>query len=183
MSRLAAAPYLGYLVVNQCYPVALGVMVYASVTDYLDGYIARKYKMQSAVGSIIDPMADKALMVTLASCLTASGDVPVWCGATILGRDVLLGLSAFFVRYKTLNPPKTLKRYFDLTIPSVKVTPTNISKWNTFFQMVYLTLCLVNPVYSLTPPWLLTGMAGGVTFTTIASGVSYLFSKTAVKKI
>lgn len=183
LSRLAAAPCLGYLVVHQSYPLAVGVMVYASATDYLDGYIARKYRQQSALGSIIDPMADKALLVTLAGCLTASGDVPAWCGLTILGRDVLLGVSAFFVRYRTLPQPRTLRRYFDLSIPSVRVQPTSISKWNTFFQMVYLTVCLVNPVYPLVSPLVQSWMALGVTGTTVASGVSYLFSKSAVQRI
>lgn len=182
-SRLAAAPCLGYLILNHSYPAALGVMVYASVTDYMDGYIARKYQLQSAIGSIIDPMADKALLMTLAGCLTASGDVPLWCGASILGRDILLGLSAVFIRYKTLNEPKTLSRYFNLSIPSVQVTPTTISKWNTFFQMIYLSVCLADQVYPLGYDSIQTGMAACVTFTTIASGISYLFSKTAVKKI
>jgi len=90
----------------------------------VDGYLARKYDMGSVLGSILDPAADKALMTTLVVTLTVKGLVPrtsarissshpspdrvgpvdstVPLGIIILGRDVLLGLSAFWIRWKTL---------------------------------------------------------------------------------
>lgn len=183
ITRLAAAPVIGYLVVKHQYSWAVGLMIYASVTDFVDGYLARKYKNYTVFGSIADPAADKALMVTLASCLTISGAVPWWCGLSILGRDAALALTALIVRYKTLPPPKTFKRYSDFSLPSVQVTPTTISKWNTFFQMVYLTVCLANPVLPIVPIEVQNAMAVLVTGTTWISGLSYVFSKNAVKKL
>ena len=53
----------------------------------------------------------------------------------ILGRDILLGLSALYYRYISLPPPKTFARYWDFSLPSAEVKPTEISKWNTFFQL------------------------------------------------
>lgn len=183
MTRLVAAPCVGYLVVQHSYGAALGLMIYASVTDFVDGYLARKYHNQTYFGSIADPAADKALLVTLAACLTVSGAVPWWCGGAILARDLALATAAFFIRWVTLPAPRTLERYFDLGIPSVKVTPTRISKWNTFFQMTYLSLCLANPVFSFMGPDAAWMLAVPVTITTVWSGISYIFSKTAVKKI
>jgi len=183
MTRLAAAPCIGYLVVHQHYTPALGLMIYASITDFVDGYLARKYKIQTIFGSIADPAADKALLVTLASCLSYSGAIPWWCGLAILGRDAGLALAAVIIRWKTLPAPKTMSRYFDASLPSVKITPTKISKWNTFFQMIYLSLCLANPVFSLLDANMTEMLAIPVTVTTIWSGVSYIFSRTAVRRL
>lgn len=183
MTRLAAAPCIGYLVVQESYKMALGLMVYASVTDFIDGYLARHYNSKTVLGSIADPAADKALMVTLSACLTYSGAVPLWCGITILGRDALLALSALVIRYRTLPPPKTFYRFWDMTLPSVSVKPTTISKWNTFFQMIYLGVCIANPVFPIFNATLMTAMAGLVTATTMWSGLSYIFSKNVLKVV
>lgn len=180
LARLATAPVIGMLIVNNSPGAALGLMAGACVTDFFDGYIARKFKKQSALGSILDPAADKALMISLASCLTYSGIVPWWCGTAILGRDIALLISAIFVRWRSLPPPKTFVRYWDFRIPSVQVNPTTISKWNTFFQMVYLGVALASPLVKI--PGLET-LAILVTGTTIASGVSYLTSQSALKFI
>ncbi|ANB11287.1 cardiolipin synthase [Sugiyamaella lignohabitans] len=191
LSRLAAAPVIGYLIVDGQPFWALSLVVYSGITDLLDGYIARRFKMQSVVGSVIDPLADKALMMTLATCLGVSGDIPMAMAVIILGRDILLGLSAFYYRYISLPPPITFKRYWDFSIPSAEVHPTTISKYNTFFQMVYLGSSLIYPVIA---PSLqtaaadnlglgLTAMGYLVATTTIWSGLSYVFSKSAVKII
>lgn len=189
ISRLVATPVIGYLVVQGHAFYALGLFAYSCVTDFVDGYIARRYNMHTVVGSIIDPMADKALMMTLATCLAVSGDIPMYAAVIILGRDIGLGISAFYYRYISLPPPKTFMRYFDFSIPSAEVHPTTISKYNTFFQMIYLGCGLAFP--ALTPyiasDWLpalssaLEYFGYLVCSTTVLSGLSYVFSKDAVK--
>lgn len=189
IGRLFTAPMIGYLVVHHQTAWAFGLFAFSCVTDLLDGYIARKYNLQTVVGSVIDPMADKALMMTLASCLAVSGDIPLYAAVVILGRDVLLGLSALVIRYKSLPPPKTFTRYWDFSLPSAEVHPTQISKYNTFLQMLYLGTSLMYPaVYSTLDPQVaqiasssLTAMGYVVTTTTILSGLSYVFSTNAVK--
>lgn len=189
IGRLFTAPVIGYLVVHHQTAWAFGLFALSCVTDLLDGYIARKYQLQTVVGSVIDPMADKALMMTLASCLAVSGDIPLYAAVVILGRDVLLGLSALVIRYKSLPPPKTFTRYWDFSLPSAEVHPTQISKYNTFLQMLYLGTSLMYPaLYSTLDPQVaeiasssLTAMGYVVTTTTILSGLSYVFSTNAVK--
>ena len=115
--------------------------------------------MQTVVGTVLDPMADKALMTAVVGVLGWEGWVPgmlfdikevtsgdtsrilmsCWCIAPlailILGRDVLLSFAAFYYRYISLPPPRTLARYWDFSLPSAEVRPTTISKINTFLQL------------------------------------------------
>lgn len=188
-TRLISAPAIGYLVVRGQTTWALGLFAYSCLTDYVDGYIARKYKLQTVVGSVIDPMADKFLMMSLATTLAVSGDIPLYMAVLILGRDFLLGLSALYFRYISLPPPKTFVRYWDFSIPSAEVHPTVISKYNTFLQMLYLGCSLINPVFigSFTPETasILTSALSILGYTTatttVLSGLSYVFSSKAVK--
>lgn len=75
-TRLIAAPVVGYLVLNGELKWAVVLFAYAGVTDLIDGWWARKYKLQTVVGSVIDPMADKTLMTVLTITLAAKGLLP-----------------------------------------------------------------------------------------------------------
>jgi len=79
LSRLVAAPVTAYLLVYDHFKWALALFAYAGVTDLVDGWIARKWKLQTVAGSVIDPMADKALMIILTVTLTAKGALPCTC--------------------------------------------------------------------------------------------------------
>lgn len=118
----------------------------AGITDVLDGWIARKWKLQTVVGSVVDPMADKLLVTVLTVSLAAKGLLPVWLAGIILGRDLGLAVSAICYRWISLPPPKTFRRYWDFTLPSAEVRPTGISKVNTLFQLMLLAASTVNPV-------------------------------------
>ncbi|KAK9450909.1 CDP-alcohol phosphatidyltransferase-domain-containing protein [Limtongia smithiae] len=189
MSRLVAAPAIGYLVLHSNHGWAASIFTYACVTDFVDGWIARKFNLQSVVGSVLDPMADKILMVTLTGCLSWIGSLPVWIAVIIFGRDFLLGLSAIYYRYISLPPPKTMQRYWDFSIPSAEVHPTTISKYNTALQMALLGATLLKPLAlaqmePATQALALQAIGGleyTVAITTILSGISYVFSTTAVK--
>ena len=61
----------------------------------------------------------------------------------ILGRDILLSITAFYYRYVSLPPPRTLSRYWDFSLPSAEVRPTSISKVNTFLQLALIAGTLV----------------------------------------
>ena len=75
-SRLIAAPVIGYLIVQDQHLAALSLFVYAGVTDLVDGWIARKWKLQTVVGTVIDPMADKSLMTVVTVALAVKGTLP-----------------------------------------------------------------------------------------------------------
>jgi cardiolipin synthase len=192
-TRLISAPAIGYLIIHGQVTLALALFTYSCITDFLDGYIARNWKLQSVVGSVIDPLADKMLMMICTVCLAKTAEIPFYLATLIIGRDVSLGLAAVFIRYISLPEPKTIWRYWDFSIPSAEVHPTKISKINTALQMLYLGSMMIKPVFMLylsdqfgsetTTIFLacLQYLEYTVAITTLWSGLSYLFSKTAVK--
>ncbi|KAF2490511.1 hypothetical protein BU16DRAFT_530997 [Lophium mytilinum] len=201
-SRLVATPVIGYLVVHNQHAWAVGLFAYAGITDLVDGWIARKWKLQTVVGSVVDPMADKILMTTLVCCLAINGSLPLPLATLILGRDASLAIAAIYYRWTSLPEPKTLTRYWDFSLPSAEVHPTTISKLNTFLQLgligATLTLPLLVPAAagsgeSLLKPvaellgraegvkTIVIGLQGVVAATTLWSGASYIWTKDAVK--
>lgn len=75
-TRLVAAPVIGYLILHEQHVAALSLFIYAGATDLIDGWIARKWNLQTVVGTIIDPMADKTLMTVLTVSLAMQGAMP-----------------------------------------------------------------------------------------------------------
>ncbi|PYI10796.1 phosphatidyl synthase [Aspergillus sclerotiicarbonarius CBS 121057] len=186
-TRLLAAPLVGYFLVHDHHVAALGLFAYAGITDLVDGWIARRYNLQTVVGTIIDPMADKLLMTIGVACLAVNGSIPVWLAVIILGRDVGLAISAIYYRWISLPPPKTMARYWDFSLPSAEVKPTTVSKINTALQLLLVGSAIALPVLPETviQAWHLqeamTAFQYLVAATTLWSGFSYVFSKDAVK--
>ncbi len=88
--------------------VALGVLLSAAVTDYLDGWTARTLGVESAVGAYLDPIADKLLLVTVYFCEGLAGYLPAWLVALVLGRDLMIVAFAawalIFTRLRSFPP-------------------------------------------------------------------------------
>lgn len=80
-TRLLSTPAIAYLILNDKPYLATGLLLYAGLTDLIDGYIARKYDLKSVVGTILDPMADKFLMITLTGALAYTGAMPGTCAS------------------------------------------------------------------------------------------------------
>ncbi|KAK2791706.1 hypothetical protein FQN52_004622 [Onygenales sp. PD_12] len=97
-SRLAAAPVIGYCILNGYDTAALSLFAYASITDLVDGYIARKFNQQTVVGTVIDPMADKTLMTIGVVCLALKyivAGTTFWSGASyVYSKDAVKILTA-----------------------------------------------------------------------------------------
>ncbi|GET03747.1 CDP-diacylglycerol-glycerol-3-phosphate 3-phosphatidyltransferase [Rhizophagus clarus] len=180
-SRLIASPIIGYFILNDQYDLALIAFIYAGFTDSLDGFIARKYNMKTMLGTVMDPAADKALMTIMTITLAMKDLLPIPIAAVILGRDIGLILASFYYRYISLPPPKTIGRYFDISIPSAEVRPTLISKVNTALQLALMGITLASPVFGWTHVKTLTVLQYTVAGTTMWSGLSYVLSKDAVR--
>ncbi|KAG9335806.1 hypothetical protein JZ751_003638 [Albula glossodonta] len=98
MARIALAPVLGCLIVEQYFHLSLGLFVLAGATDLLDGYIARNWANQkSALGSALDPLADKILISALYISLTYAGLIPAPLTGLVISRDVALIAAVFYV--------------------------------------------------------------------------------------
>lgn len=203
ISRIACTPFIGYHIMANDLTPALCLFAYSCITDFLDGFIARKWHSKSVAGTILDPIADKLLMiVTTVSLAFAPGPqiIPMSIAGLILGRDMLLGISALFIRYSSMKKiynTITWKSFWDFFhFPSAEVKPTKVSKYNTFFQMLYLGCGVLLLMYEELKEndeqgnktrihetlWQgFTWLGYFVGATTCLSGASYVFSKNAVK--
>ncbi|KAI0766965.1 CDP-alcohol phosphatidyltransferase-domain-containing protein [Trametes elegans] len=179
LSRIVACPVLGWSIVHDEFYLATGLLVYAGLTDLVDGFLARRFNMHSVLGTILDPAADKTLMTTLTITLAMKDLIPVPLAAIILGRDVLLSLAALYIRYTTLPAPKTFTRYWDFSIPSAEVRPTGISKVNTALQLLLMGTATISPILPVEISTPLTALqyVWIVAGTTIWSGASYVFAR------
>jgi len=123
--RIAAAPLVGltYYIPNNWGPwIAFVIFVVASVTDYLDGYLARIWKQQSALGRMLDPIADKLLVASCLLMLAAEETIRGWsllASVVILCREILVsGLREYLAELR------------------VSVPVSRLAKWKTTWQLV-----------------------------------------------
>ena len=183
-SRVVLAPVIGCYVISGEFSFAFGLLAVASFTDLLDGYIARQFKSQSSVfGSMLDPLADKVLMTVMVISLTYASLLPFPLCALIIGRDIAIVSAVSYLRFISLPQPRTLSRYFDLSLPTVEMKPTLISKYNTFFQVGLVGLSLAAPVFNFVDSPLLHCSWYFVATTTVLSGLSYVVRNKATFRI
>ena len=138
---------------------ALLAFAVSAILDGVDGYVARRYNQRSELGTILDPLADKLLLVSAIVVLSFDhksrlGHFPLWLTGTIIGRDLLLGIGAITVR---------------LVVGQITVRPRVTGKIATVFQMVAVCWILLRwdcwlPLYYM-KIWLLgagilTGLSG-----------------------
>jgi len=102
--RLAGLPLFVYLVLGPAaYGIAFGLLALIAATDWVDGYIARRFDQVTRLGRLLDPLIDRLLLATAAITLLLEGFVPVLVAALVLGRDALL-LTVTLVRYRGVPP-------------------------------------------------------------------------------
>ncbi|XP_041969137.1 probable cardiolipin synthase (CMP-forming) [Aricia agestis] len=182
VTRIVLSPYLGYVILQDNYNLALGILICAGVTDLLDGWIARTWKGQaSKMGSFLDPMADKVLIATLFISLTWQNLIPLPLTLLIIARDAALVTAGFVIRYISLPPPKTISRYFDVTHATAQLAPTFISKVNTAVQLILVGTALASPVFGYVDHPALQVLFGVTAASTIVSALSYVISKDTYK--
>jgi len=182
VSRIIAAPYLAHLISSGDFLLASGVFAYAGATDFLDGYIARNFKNQaSSLGSFLDPLSDKILVCTAFISLTYAGLIPASLAGLIVSRDLFLVYAGLYIRYMSVIPPFSLKKYFDASLPTATVQPTTISKINTGLQFILIAVSLGAPLFQLQNHPYLHYLWAATGATTFLSAVSYAFMKDTYK--
>ena len=91
ISRIVVVPVIVILlIIDGVIPsvIASVLFIAATITDYLDGYFARKYHMESDLGKLLDPLADKLLIASVMIMLIPLGRVPAWIAVVIIGREL-----------------------------------------------------------------------------------------------
>ena len=142
------------------YRTAFVLILAAGLTDALDGYLARRFGWTSRAGSILDPLADKLLVISVFVSLSWLGFVPVWLTALVLGRDVVIVSGA--VAYRKL-------------FGAYDMTPTAISKANSGLQIGYLLMVVARLAGFPVPHGLVEILLWLVVATTLASGAHYVW--------
>jgi cardiolipin synthase (CMP-forming) len=85
---------------------AVIVLIVGGFTDYLDGKIARRFNLTSRLGALLDPAADRLYILATLFALSDRGIIPIWLAGLIVGRDVILSISLFFVNRRGFPPPQ-----------------------------------------------------------------------------
>jgi cardiolipin synthase len=168
LARIALAPVLILFLKDADYASALIVIVIAGVTDGLDGLIAKRFNAVTRLGGVLDPLADKILLVSAFVMLTILEQIPFWLMLTVVFRDFLI--VGGYLAYTSLVGP-------------VHMRPSYLSKVNTFMQILLVVVLLTVRAGAL--PWddLVTALTWVVLGTTVASGVHYLWIWIVMKDI
>lgn len=148
---------------NQQYFLTIVIFFIAGITDALDGWIAKRFSFQTRLGSILDPFADKLLLMTSFVALYLIGLLPVWLLILIFVRDVMIiaGTVGYFLGSD--NSEDEL------------LTPSNLSKINTGLQIalvLYLVASQIYPSVLLQPTIILFIV---IATSTVLSGVDYIW--------
>lgn len=141
------------------YWTALGLVAVCAVSDGLDGWLAKRFNWTSHLGKILDPLADKLLLVALFLVATWINLLPWWLTAVVVARDVMIGLGAVIYR---------------LWFGPLHGRPTIISKINTGFQLAVALAAILGAASGLPTPEMVTALAVVTLLTTIVSGADYL---------
>ena len=160
LARIAAVPVLILFLYEGRYGAALAVFVLAGITDGLDGWIAKRFKCVTRLGSILDPLADKILIVSTYVMLVLAGDLPFWLILLIGFRD--LGIIAGVLVLNTLNG-------------HVQMQPSLLSKVNTFLQISLVILVMVERIGLIVLGPAAEILLWFVAVTTVASAIHYVY--------
>jgi len=94
LARLACVPVFLWLYIAEEEALAAAVLLAVlGATDWIDGWIARRYDQGSELGKVLDPVADRILLLAAVIALLVEGDVPVWVGVLILAREALVSIA------------------------------------------------------------------------------------------
>lgn len=157
---LLVAPIVWSLLTGQ-YGLALVLFVVAGLSDALDGFLAKTFHWTSRLGGLLDPIADKLLLVSCYLALTWQALLPVWLTALVIGRDVVILAGAIL---------------YNALVERVEAAPSVISKINTLSQLLLVVAVLFNYGAQLLPTGWLALMIQGVFATTLLSGADYVWT-------
>lgn len=157
--RMLLAIPVAWLLARDEYIATLWVFALAALTDALDGFFAKRFGWESELGRVLDPLADKILLVTAFITLTVIGRVPVWLAIAAVARDVIIagGAVAFRIFFGPING-----------------RPTLISKLNTLLQIVYILTVVGAQAARQSLPTAMLILTILVFVTTLASGIDYV---------
>lgn len=134
VGRIFLVPLVVWLIISGNMQLAVITFVIAGLSDALDGYLAKRFNWQTVLGAYLDPVADKALLVSIYVVLGIHGYLPVWLVIAVVSRDVII-IGAILLSWILGRP--------------VNVRPLYISKANTAGQIFLAALVMADLGFSL----------------------------------
>lgn len=126
--RFLLVPPVAWLILTEIYGTALLLFVLAGASDALDGFLARRFAWDSRLGALLDPLADKLLLVISCVCLSLVGLIPWWVALVVLARDVLIVAGAICYRWR---------------VGFLEIRPSRLGKLSTFLQTALVSVVLL----------------------------------------
>ena len=159
LARLLLTPFVVYCLLTHHYALAFWAFMIAGLTDAVDGYIAKRWEQKTELGAYLDPIADKALLVSIYVVLGYLGPIPVWLVVAAVSRDLLI-VGAFLLAWM-------LER-------RMRVAPPLVSKANTASQIALAVVALAELGLGFDAGLLRASLIGITAVLIFASAAMYL---------
>ena len=162
LARLLSVPFNVWLMLIDQWHLALVVFCLAGLSDAVDGFLAKRFNMQSRLGQYLDPIADKVLLVSVFIVLGVQQHLPLWLVILVVSRDILIvgGLFLLFVMDQFYEP-----------------TPHMLSKVNTATQIVLAGVVIAGMAFELAElAAVVELLVLVVAITTVTSGAAYMIA-------
>jgi cardiolipin synthase len=159
ITRIIIIPIFITAIIYKRYDYALYLFIVAALTDIFDGLLARLKNQKTALGTFLDPLADKFLIVTSFIILSTYGLMPKWLAITVISRDTIV-IIGWFLLYVVTG--------------KANVEPSSLGKATIWVQSVFIAYVLLNLNYFSLPSiypvfkWITAGF-------TIISGLHYIY--------
>jgi len=136
LGRIILVPVIVWAIASSQMEIAFAIFIVAGVSDAVDGFLAKRFNMASELGALLDPLADKALLVSIYVALGIWGAVPRWIVILVVSRDIMI-VSAVIVSWLFDKP--------------VEMKPLMVSKLNTVAQVAFAALVLASLGFGFQP--------------------------------
>lgn len=159
--RILLTPVFVMAYTSENFNLAWILFAIAGLTDALDGFLARIWNQRTRLGAMLDPLADKALLVTSFLCLAAKGWLPMWLTVLVVSRDAIIvgGLAV-------LN-------FWGVDVRN-RIKPIWVSKFTTAAQIVLVIFVMVKRTFGVEYPTILAGVIWITAGATVWSGIAYV---------
>jgi len=148
-----------WAIMNRWMLAAFLLFLAAGVSDAIDGYLAKRFAMTSELGAYLDPLADKALIVSIYVTLGVSGEIPVWLVILVVSRDIMI-VGAVLLAWLVGKP--------------LPMKPLTVSKLNTGAQLLFAGVVLATLGLRFEADWLVAAAMAAVTLLTLVSIAAYV---------
>jgi cardiolipin synthase len=159
--RFLLVPPMVWAMLHDRFGLALILFGVAGLSDAVDGYLAKHYRWTSRLGALMDPLADKLLLVSAFITLGWLGWIPVWLVALVILRDLVIVAGAII---------------YHVVVEQVTMEPSMVSKLNTFTQILLVLAVMFSRAVQELPVLWVDVLQYSVLATTIWSGIGYVWT-------